>query len=88
MLADDINLPFGILRFRKEGSAGGHNGLKSVEEHLGTQSYPRVRIGVGDRTEGTLEDHVLSPFTQTEREKLPEIIDKACEMLETWLNQG
>jgi peptidyl-tRNA hydrolase, PTH1 family len=84
IVCDDIALPFGELRLRKEGSSGGHNGLKSIESHLGTQLYARLRIGVGDRLQGDLADHVLGHFSSEEEEKFPTIIDEAVEIIEKW----
>jgi len=80
--ADDIALDFGILRFREKGSAGGHNGLKDIESHLGTQEYKRLRLGIGDREHGLLEDYVLTPFTPQERELLPKVIEEGAEVLD------
>jgi peptidyl-tRNA hydrolase, PTH1 family len=85
VISDEIYLPFGNMRLRKEGSSGGHKGLKSIEAHLGLQSYARLRIGISDRKEGELEDYVLGRFTSEEREKLPEIVEKACEQVLHWL---
>src|SRR5690606_11561813 len=87
IVADDISLDFGELRYRVKGSAGGHNGLKSIEAHLGTQEYERLRVGIGDRLSGLLEDHVLSPFTGEEKNQLPEVIKKGVQFLEEWLKK-
>ena len=88
IVTDDVALPFGQLRLRAQGSCGGHNGLRSVEAHLGTQDYSRLRIGVSNRGEGDLADYVLGRFTQEEQRELPEIVDKAIEALELWLMKG
>lgn len=88
IICDDIALPFGQLRLKAKGSAGGHNGLKSVEVHLGTLDYPRLRIGVGDRMHGELADHVLGKFTEEERVKLPSIEEKALASLNIWIKEG
>jgi PTH1 family peptidyl-tRNA hydrolase len=87
ILSDDIALPFGTLRFREKGSAGGHNGLKDIEEKLGTQEYRRLRLGVGEPTFGSLESYVLAPFTKEEQEKIPEITTQAITFIEEWLFQ-
>lgn len=87
-ICDDIYLPFGRLRMKAGGSSGGHNGLKSIVSHLGTQDYPRLRIGVGDREEGDLADHVLSPFAPEEEAQLPQLLQKASEALECWVVKG
>lgn len=76
-VCDDFNLPFGQIRFRERGSAGGNNGLKSVITHFGTDDFPRLRLGSGNdnlRQRIGDVDFVLSKFTDTERGKLPEIL--------------
>jgi PTH1 family peptidyl-tRNA hydrolase len=88
VVADDIDLPFGRMRMREQGSSGGHNGLKSIEEHLGTREYPRLKIGIGDREEGDLTDHVLGMFTPEQEEMLPEVVERAIAVLNIWLTQG
>ncbi len=88
IICDDIALGFGQLRLKAKGSAGGHNGLKSIETHLKTQDYPRLRIGVGDRTQGELADHVLGKFTEEERAELPTVVEKALASLDIWIKEG
>ncbi len=88
VVVDDADLPFGILRLKKEGSAGGHNGLKSIEHALKTQGWPRLRVGIGQPPEGALEDWVLSNFSEEENRQLPKIIDAAKGAIETWLFRG
>ena len=88
VVCDDVCLPYGGLRMRPFGGSGGHNGLKSVEAHLGTQQYNRLRIGVGDRFEGSLADYVLAPFSPEEMKGLPLILERACDALELWIAQG
>ena len=87
IISDDAALPFGTHRFRSSGSAGGHNGLKSIEESLGTQDYQRLKLGVGEPLVGFLEDYVLRPFTKEEQEKLPEMITQGVTFLEEWLSR-
>lgn len=87
VVCDDIALPLGAMRLRKEGGAGGHNGLKSIQAHL-SQQYPRLRVGVGDRYEGDLADHVLGSFTQEEQSMLPQIVQRAVEGLEICVKEG
>ena len=71
VIYDDINLEVGALRIREKGSAGGHNGLKSIIAHLGTQDFPRIRIGVGEKPEGwDLADYVLGHFDSADREAI------------------
>lgn len=88
VVSDDVDLPMGILRIKTCGSSGGHNGLKSIESHLGTQAYARMRMGVGDRQHGDLADYVLAPFLEEEKQKLPNIVEQAVAALECWLNKG
>lgn len=77
-IMDDTALPFGQLRIRKKGSSGGHNGLKSIEECLGTQEYMRLKIGIGRHNpDQELADYVLEKFTEEERRALPSILDAA-----------
>ncbi|MCH9613212.1 MAG: Peptidyl-tRNA hydrolase [Chlamydiia bacterium] len=88
VLSDDVNLPFGKLRFRDEGGTGGHNGLKSIEGCLKTSKYPRLKIGIGDRSHGDLSDHVLGQFSKEELNELPQVIDEGIAVLETWLGDN
>ncbi|MGQ0702841.1 MAG: aminoacyl-tRNA hydrolase [Gemmatimonadales bacterium] len=90
VLVDDVALDLGRFRLRATGSAGGHNGLRSVEEVLGSQQYARLRIGVGPRPFGSedLADYVLDRFTSTEREILDATLDPMAEAVECWLDQG
>lgn len=73
VVCDDINLAYGVIRIRKSGSAGGHNGLKSLIASLGSDAFSRVRLGVGEREDPQtdLADYVLSPFTPEEMKLLP-----------------
>lgn len=89
VLSDDISLPVGKIRVRAEGSAGGHNGLKSVISHLGSQDFPRIRIGVGAKPhpDYDLADWVLSSFTpQEEKELAPALEHAAAAALELLKN--
>jgi len=88
VICDDVALPFGTLRMKEKGSAGGHNGLKSIEAHLSTQSYPRLRIGVGGAEREELADYVLGKFSSEEKAQIPEIVGKAVAAVETWVSKG
>ena len=89
VVADDVNLPLGKLRIRPQGSAGGHNGLKSVIERLGTEEFVRVRVGVGDKTEGqSLKEHVLERMGSGERQALAAAATRAADALECILVRG
>lgn len=81
VITDDLALPFGKLRMRAKGSAGGHNGLKHIEQTLSTNQYPRLRFGVSDDfPKGRQVDYVLSPFDPKEQEQLPALIEQAADM--------
>jgi len=90
VMVDDVALDFGRFRLRGAGSAGGHNGLKSVEGALLRQDYARLRIGVGPRPMDydDLADYVLDRFTLEERTQLDELLDPMCEAVECWLDEG
>ena len=80
VINDDIDLPTGHLRIRKNGSAGGHNGLKSIIQHLGTEQFIRIRIGVGAKQDGrNLVNHVLGKFPEEDRKVIDEALAKAAE---------
>ncbi len=87
ILCDDINLSEGQLRIRLKGSAGGHNGLKNIISHLGTQEFPRIRIGVGEKPRGMdLADYVLGRFPKEQQAVMEEAYrdsaEAACMMIE------
>ena len=89
VLVDDLNLPFGIIRIRRQGSAGGHNGLKHIEQVLGTNVYSRVRFGIGnDYTHGAQMGFVLGEWTDEERKLLPEKIEPIKEIIPSFCLQG
>ncbi len=80
VLYDDIDLDVGKLRVRAKGSAGGHNGIKNIIAHMGTQEFPRVRIGVGAKPDRMdLADHVLGCFPQVERPVMEDAFEEAAE---------
>ena len=84
---DDLNLDIGVLRMRKAGSNGGHNGMKSIIHHLGTQDFPRLRVGIG-KVEGDWMDHVLNEFSAAEREDINWAIPCAADAIETFVTEG
>lgn len=80
---DDISLDVGQLRIRKKGSAGGHNGMKNIISHLGTEVFPRIKVGVGEKPKKyDLADYVLSRFSKEERAIMEEGYQKAVEAVE------
>ncbi len=84
---DELSLPPGKMRLRLKGSSGGHNGLKSVQAALGTDAYPRLKLGIG-RPEDEIIDYVLSPFPVSERPLVEEVIEAAAQGLIPWLEGG
>ncbi|QHT67717.1 aminoacyl-tRNA hydrolase [Rhodocytophaga rosea] len=89
VVTDDIALPYGKLRMRPKGSHGGHNGLRNIEETLGTQEFARLRFGVGgDFPKGKQIDYVLGNFDKNEFAELPLYIDKANEMVLSFCTAG
>jgi PTH1 family peptidyl-tRNA hydrolase len=89
IVVDDVNLPLGKMRFRKDGSAGGHNGLKSIIERLGTDAFPRLRIGVGAQDSGVeLVDHVLGRFAPDEKPVVEEMVTRGADAVRCFWSQG
>ena len=89
VFSDDIDIPFGTLRIKRKGSAGGHNGLKSVIYHLQSDEFPRIKLGVGKKREGEdLADFVLGRFSQNEQEVMDTLIEMATESLEVLIKDG
>ncbi len=89
VIYDDISLAPGHLRIRKKGSAGGHNGIKNIIQHLGTQVFPRIRVGVGEKPEGwDLADYVLSGFSKEDEVLVKESWDRAVEAAAVMLTDG
>lgn len=84
---DDYHLPFGQIRLRKKGSDAGHNGIKSMLYHAGTEYFPRLKLGIGEPT-GEIKDFVLSRFTPPERDDLPKIIKEASLAVQSWVVDG
>jgi PTH1 family peptidyl-tRNA hydrolase len=86
---DDFQLPFGKLRLRSRGSDGGHNGMASVIQHLGSQDVPRLRLGIGNEfAKGETVKHVLSPFSKEEQQLAPAFYDRAVEAVISFVNAG
>ncbi len=89
VITDDVNLDFGYLRLREQGSDGGHNGLRDIQEKLGSTKYPRLRIGVGSNfSKGRQADYVLSTWKPDEQNKLPLIVDQAAKAVIHFAAQG
>jgi PTH1 family peptidyl-tRNA hydrolase len=91
VIVDEIAIPLGTYRLRARGSAGGHNGLRDVERALGTQQYPRLRVGIkppDSRRVGNLSDFVLSPFEEHERAVVVELLPRLVDAVELWRRDG
>ncbi|GAC1496845.1 MAG: aminoacyl-tRNA hydrolase [Chamaesiphon sp.] len=89
VIYDDMDLPVGRIRMRLSGSPGGHNGMKSSIAHLGTQNFPRLRIGIGrERTEQDAVSHVLGRFSLAEAQMMSEVLQLVVEAVELSLKQG
>jgi PTH1 family peptidyl-tRNA hydrolase len=86
---DDLDLPLGRLRLRAEGSSGGHKGIRSIIDVLGTQAFPRLRVGI-DRPPGRMDpvDYVLQPFDRDQKPFLADAVARAAAAVECWLNEG
>jgi PTH1 family peptidyl-tRNA hydrolase len=86
---DDLDLPLGRIRIRTNGSAGGHRGVSSILEHLGTVPFCRIRLGIGRPPEGVdAIDYVLDPFGEAEMAELSRVLDRATEALCCLMHQG
>ncbi len=89
VVIDDFALPLGKLRLKSRGSSGGHNGLKDITAKLQTSDYPRLRLGIGPIPEDQdPADFVLEPFRFEEDEQVEEMVARACDCLQTWLDDG
>ena len=90
VIQDDMDLPVGHLRIRRKGSAGGHNGIKSITEHLGTEEYPRFKIGIGhpDRNNKAVINHVLHQFQGEDKAAIEAAVKAMAEALELCIREG
>jgi PTH1 family peptidyl-tRNA hydrolase len=88
IVVDDMDLPFGKLRMKARGSAGGHNGLRSIIGEMGTESFARLRVGIGAPGKGKAVSHVLGDFEHAEQQHLDMILDAAADAVELWTEEG
>ena len=89
VISDDLNIPFGTLRLRKNGSAGGHNGLTNINELIGTQEYARIRVGIGnDFGRGQQVGYVLGELSKEEAEQMGEISKRVIDGVKAWATIG
>ncbi len=90
VVVDDADLPLGEIRLRPRGSSGGHHGLESIEAHLATRDYARLRVGIGRQTGGArrITGHVLGRFDASEMDLLGKALERAADQIERWLTAG
>ena len=90
VIQDDMDMPVGQLRIRRKGSAGGHNGIKSITEHLGTDAYPRFKIGIGHpaRNNKAVVNHVLHAFQGEDKTAIEAAVAEMATALEEWIKSG
>lgn len=89
VLVDDLNLPFGAIRIRKQGSNGGHNGLGNIQSVLGTENYARVRFGIGNNfSRGAQCNFVLGKWTDEEEQQMPDRLQVVCDLIPCFCLQG
>ena len=88
IICDDINLPLGKLRIRRKGAHGGHKGLRSIAEHLGTSDFPRLKIGIGSPVEASAVDYVLARFSRSESRQIARAVRSAVEAVRVWVSLG
>src|SRR5262249_26577932 len=86
VVCDDINLPLGKLRIRARGTHGGHNGLRDIQNHLGSTEYARLRIGVGAPPEDEAVDHVLGRFSRSDRPVVDDAVSRAVQAVVVWIH--
>jgi len=88
VIYDDVALPLGTLRFREKGSAGGHNGIKSILQHLGNDVFPRLKLGIGSSQPGEMVGHVLGKFSPDEKPILENMLATALDAVQLARSQG
>ncbi len=86
VIYDDMDLPNGLLRFKQQGSSGGHNGIKSIIQHVNSKTFDRLKIGIGKKDQ--VIEHVLSHFSKQEKEEIDAAIETACDACLYWLHHG
>ena len=91
IICDDLNLYFGNIKIKSSGTAGGHNGLKDIEDYLGTSNYPRVRVGISNNKKASMSDYVLGKWTESEQNHIKKIItispDIIFSFIKTWIER-
>jgi len=88
IIHDDLDIPFGQIKLKEGGGHGGHNGLRSLHQELGTGDYTRLRVGIGRPSRGDMADYVLNNFAKSEMDSLPQLVDGVVDGLEMYLREG
>ena len=88
IICDDLNLYFGNIKIKSSGNAGGHNGLKDIEDYLGTSNYPRVRVGISNNKKASMSDYVLGKWTESEQNHIKKIITISTDIIFSFIQTG
>ena len=88
IICDDLNLYFGNIKIKSSGTAGGHNGLKDIEDYLGTSNYPRVRVGISNNKKASMSDYVLGKWTELEQNHIKKIITISTDIIFSFIQTG
>jgi len=88
IICDDLNLYFGNIKIKSSGTAGGHNGLKDIEDYLGTSNYPRVRVGISNNKKASMSDYVLGKWTESEQNHIKKIITISTDIIFSFIQTG
>ena len=88
VVCDDLNLYFGNIKIKSSGTAGGHNGLKDIQEFLGTSNYPRIRIGISNNTKTSMSDYVLGKWTDSEQENINNLVKVSTDIIFSFIQSG
>lgn len=88
IIHDELDIPFGQIKLKEDGGHGGHNGLRSLHQLLGSGNYPRLRIGIGRPAHGDMADYVLTNFGKNEMTGLPQLVDGVVDALEMFITEG
>jgi PTH1 family peptidyl-tRNA hydrolase len=88
VVCDDLNLYFGNIKIKSSGTAGGHNGLKDIQEFLGTSNYPRIRVGISNNTKTSMSDYVLGKWTNSEQENINNLVTVSTDIIFSFIQTG
>ena len=88
VVCDDLNLYFGNIKIKSSGTAGGHNGLKDIQEFLGTSNYPRIRVGISNNTKTSMSDYVLGKWTDSEQENINNLVKVSTDIIFSFIQTG